>query len=86
MHDWERWLTDGNRTTNGAGLLLTLNHASESEVTRAMEVLRERGIEAVVSASEGDVAVRYADLVGQLKKQNDEKDGSRPREEVFRPC
>jgi hypothetical protein len=71
VRDWGRWLTDGNKKSNGAGLILTLNRASQTDVTKAKEILAENGIDAVVFAAEGDVATRYAELVHKLKKQND---------------
>ncbi|KAH8900039.1 hypothetical protein GQ53DRAFT_633848 [Thozetella sp. PMI_491] len=72
VKDWARWLTDGSQRSNGAGLVLTLNRGSPIEVTSAKEILQKHGIDAVVSTAEGDVAVRYADMVKLLKKQNDE--------------
>ena len=72
VRDWGRWLTDGNKKSNGAGLILTLNRASATNVATAKEILAASGIDAVVFAAEGDVATRYAELAHKLKKHSDE--------------
>ncbi|KAL1845134.1 hypothetical protein VTK73DRAFT_1057 [Phialemonium thermophilum] len=69
VRDWERWLTDGRRGSNGAGLVLTLHKASGEDVERASRALHAVGIDAVVqqSADHSDSATRYVELVRLLR-------------------
>ncbi|XXG99027.1 RNA methyltransferase tRNA(m5U54)methyltransferase [Hypoxylon texense] len=74
MADWARWLTGGEGTSNGAGLVLTLHRASGAEVESISSRLREAGIDAVVLPADGthDSAARYLDLAGLLARRKDE--------------
>ncbi|KAI1079475.1 hypothetical protein F5B20DRAFT_165962 [Whalleya microplaca] len=74
IHEWTRWLTDGQGHSNGASLVLTLHHATSSQVGYVSNKMREVGIDAVVlPAKDGrDITGRYLDLVGMLAYQKDE--------------
>lgn len=79
LHDWSRWLTNGQGRSNGAGLLLVLHRASTSEVGHVSSKLRELGIDATVrsltgagaaavggSSPDNDSTWSYLELVGRL--------------------
>lgn len=79
LHDWARWLTDGQGRSNGAGLLLVLHRASASEVGHVSSKVRELGIDATVTSSgmgevvggsspDSDSTWIYLELVGQLAR------------------
>jgi hypothetical protein len=70
IHEWERWLTDGNGNSNGAGLVLSLFEASKTEIDRAAETLASLGIAATVVASNPflDMPGRYVSLVELMYK------------------
>ncbi|KAK7956053.1 uncharacterized protein PG986_005275 [Apiospora aurea] len=86
LHDWARWLTDGQGRSNGAELLLVLHRASTSEVGHVSAKLRELGIDATVRSSSSGAGVgavggsspdsdstwRYLELVGQLSRRAQE--------------
>ncbi|KAI1410807.1 glycosyltransferase family 31 protein [Hypoxylon sp. FL1857] len=74
IHDWARWLTNGNGTSNGANLVLTLHRATSSEANHISSKLHEVGIDAVVHPADdtqGSTA-RYLDLVHLLNHRKDE--------------
>jgi hypothetical protein len=68
VHEWVRWLTDGNGNSNGAGLVLALFDTTQSEITRAEEKLASMGIASTVVASNAslDMPGRYVSLVDML--------------------
>ncbi|KAI1334805.1 hypothetical protein F5Y15DRAFT_264145 [Xylariaceae sp. FL0016] len=68
IHDWARWLTDGNGRSNGASLVLTLQRASSAEVGYIMSKIQEAGIEAIVLAADDkmDNTARYLDVIQRL--------------------
>ncbi|KAI1855863.1 hypothetical protein JX265_012126 [Neoarthrinium moseri] len=74
MHDWARWLTDGKGRSNGASLVLTLQQASNAELSYVSTELRQLGIDAVVlPASDNlDITARYAELLHMLSRRSDE--------------
>ncbi|KAK8080707.1 hypothetical protein PG997_008525 [Apiospora hydei] len=83
LHDWARWLTDGQGRSNGAELLLVLHRASTSEVGHVSAKLHELGIDATVRSSssaagvgavggsspDSDSTWSYLELVGQLSRR-----------------
>lgn len=68
VHEWARWLTDGNGNSNGAGLVLSLFEASQADINRAADKLSSLGISATVVASDPtlDMPGRYVSLVDLL--------------------
>lgn len=66
--DWTRWLTDGNGSSNGASLILTLRLGTEHEVRTIKKKLQDVGIDALVRADDAaDSPTRYFDLLEQLE-------------------
>ncbi|KAI9641162.1 hypothetical protein NHQ30_010592 [Ciborinia camelliae] len=65
IKEWVRWLTDGNGTSNGAGLVLQLHDTSDEQLASAQKLLTNVGIDATVMHSDPslDMAGRYVDLV-----------------------
>lgn len=74
LHDWARWLTGGEGRTNGASLIVTLHHTSDSEIGYISTKLMEFGINAIVLLANGntDVNGRYIELIHMLSHHNDE--------------
>lgn len=67
VEDWAQWLTDGNGTSNGAGLILTLYNATADELENADAKLKAFGIEATVMVQDAkQMADRYFNLVSIL--------------------
>jgi hypothetical protein len=68
ISEWVRWLTDGNGRSNGAGLVLSLFEASQSNIDDAAKKLTSLGISATVVASNPglDMPGRYVALVDLL--------------------
>jgi hypothetical protein len=68
MEEWKRWLTDGNKNSNGAGLVLALFNATEEEIEHARKQLHAEGIDATVVQSNSalDMPGRYVDLIEML--------------------
>ena len=73
IKDWERWLTDGKGSSNGASLVLTLHNSNKDEVAHISRALEVLGIDAVVrqSAADGDAASRYVELLHLLRSQKE---------------
>ncbi|QSZ31245.1 hypothetical protein DSL72_000808 [Monilinia vaccinii-corymbosi] len=65
VKEWVRWLTDGNGTSNGAGLVLQLHDTTDEQWAAARKLLTEVGIAATVMHSDPslDMPGRYVDLV-----------------------
>lgn len=65
IKEWVRWLTDGNGTSNGAGLVLQLHDTTDEQLASAQKLLTSVGIDATVIHSDPslDMAGRYVDLV-----------------------
>ncbi|KAF7906699.1 hypothetical protein EAF00_000978 [Botryotinia globosa] len=65
VKEWVRWLTDGNGTSNGAGLVLQLHDTTEEQLQAAQKLLTGVGIDATVIHSDPslDMPGRYVDLV-----------------------
>jgi hypothetical protein len=68
VREWQRWLTDGNGHSNGAGLILALFNATDGELESAYNQLAAAGINATVVPSDPklDMPGRYVDLVQML--------------------
>ncbi|KAK3390234.1 hypothetical protein B0H63DRAFT_519466 [Podospora didyma] len=67
MHDWARWLTNGKGKSNGAGLVVALQEATETEVATIAAALKKLGIDAtVVATPAGAKESPYAQVVTQL--------------------
>lgn len=68
MKEWSHWLTDGKGKSNGAGLVLLLIGASDSELEKAEKMLRSLGIDAKVSHIDEDMpmAERYLTIIPTL--------------------
>lgn len=68
--EWSYWLTDGNGNSNGGGLHLLLQDASEEDLKDVKSELEQLGIDACVERSDGklEMAVRYLSLVPTLYK------------------
>ncbi|KAG6139786.1 hypothetical protein E4U35_001579 [Claviceps purpurea] len=66
---WKRWLTDGNGASNGAGLVLMLDHASSEQLDAMDAMLHEAGIDAYVTSTSEPTskARRYYEMVRILK-------------------
>ncbi|RDA84121.1 hypothetical protein CP532_0098 [Ophiocordyceps camponoti-leonardi (nom. inval.)] len=65
--DWQYWLTNGHRSSNGAKLLLVLWKATDEELADARTTLTEAGINAEVDRSDNEhMPVRYIHLVPHL--------------------
>lgn len=65
VKEWVRWLTDGNGTSNGAGLVLQLHDTTNEQLAAAQKLLTGVGIDATVIHSDPslDMPGRYVDLV-----------------------
>lgn len=65
VKEWVRWLTDGNGTSNGAGLVLQLHDTTDDQLAAAQKLLTGVGIDATVIHSDPslDMPGRYVDLV-----------------------
>ncbi|KAJ0159203.1 hypothetical protein CTA2_10137 [Colletotrichum tanaceti] len=65
IEDWQRWLTNGRGSSNGATAIVTLHQASSREAWEIYEKLREAGIDATVIPLQKSVekASRYLDLM-----------------------
>lgn len=68
IQEWSRWLTDGKGRSNGAGLILSLFEATQSDIDRAESQLNSLGIAATVVSSnpQFDMPGRYVSLVDLL--------------------
>lgn len=68
VKEWVRWLTDGNGTSNGAGLVLQLHDTTEEQLIAAQKWLTGVGIAATVIHSDPslDMPGRYIDLIPNL--------------------
>ncbi|KAK0643245.1 hypothetical protein B0T16DRAFT_415564 [Cercophora newfieldiana] len=93
LSDWAAWLTDGRGSSNGAGLVLTLHGATESQVKTIRDELHHLGIDVTLTASaegETDAGGRYAQLVQQMMRQRhrepDRKWFALVDDDVFFPC
>ena len=73
IRDWQRWLTDGKGTSNGAQVLLALHDASKTEIDKITRILQSAGIDAAVTSSKPslDTASRYMDLLQSLMQNQD---------------
>ncbi|KAG6041371.1 hypothetical protein E4U41_004675 [Claviceps citrina] len=69
LRAWKRWLTDGNGSSNGAGLVLMLDNASPKQLDALDKMLQEAGIDAYVTstAEPTSKARRYYELVRVFK-------------------
>jgi len=66
--EWAHWLTDGRGKSNGAGLILRLVDASESELEDTRRTMMAKGIDVKVYPSDSSVhmAQRYLSLLPAL--------------------
>ncbi|KAG6006301.1 hypothetical protein E4U21_007183 [Claviceps maximensis] len=69
LRAWQRWLTDKDGSSNGAGMVLMLNSASSAQLDAVDTMLHEAGIEAYVTSTDEPTskARRYYELVRVLK-------------------
>ncbi|QPG94914.1 hypothetical protein C2857_007295 [Epichloe festucae Fl1] len=69
LRAWKRWLTNGNGSSNGAGLVLMLDNASSEQLDEIAEVLRDAGIDAHVKSTAKPTSKvrRYYDMIRVLK-------------------
>ncbi|KAM3086980.1 hypothetical protein ACMFMG_001090 [Clarireedia jacksonii] len=65
VKEWVRWLTNGNGSSNGAGLVLQLHETTDEQIHAAQKLLTSLGIAATVMHSDPslDMPGRYVDLV-----------------------
>jgi hypothetical protein len=65
VKEWVRWLTNGNGSSNGAGLVLQLHETTDQQIVAAQKLLTSLGIAATVMQSDPslDMPGRYVDLV-----------------------
>jgi hypothetical protein len=68
MEEWAHWLTDGKGKSNGAGLILRLIDATESEMDEAKHTMTAMGIDVQVFPSDSNIemAKRYLSLLPAL--------------------
>ncbi|KAH8681219.1 hypothetical protein BX600DRAFT_429179 [Xylariales sp. PMI_506] len=74
VRDWTRWLTDGQGSSNGASIILTLQGANDDEVSDVKKKLGALGIDADVVPVEDalDTTTRYIELMHVLQERNTE--------------
>lgn len=68
LKEWAHWLTDGREKSNGAGLILRLIDASESELEETRRMMTSLGMDVKVYPSDSSVhmAQRYLSLLPAL--------------------
>ncbi|PNY27864.1 Uncharacterized protein TCAP_02209 [Tolypocladium capitatum] len=66
---WQRWLTKGKKRSNGAGLVLMLDRATDEQQYKVDQMLRDAGIDAYITTTDEPLskAWRYYELVRILK-------------------
>ncbi|POR37997.1 Uncharacterized protein TPAR_01799, partial [Tolypocladium paradoxum] len=69
FRSWERWLTNGKGRSNGAGLVLMLDKATDGQLREVDRMLHDAGIDAYTTATAAptSMARRYYELVRTLK-------------------
>jgi hypothetical protein len=95
LRDWARWLTNGRERSNGAGLVVTLNGATDNEVKMVEEILLRQGIDAHVYSTKPPAGGKpdagggpYAMLMNQLLRARagsgtGEVDGRKPKKRDY---
>ncbi|OLN97302.1 hypothetical protein CCHL11_01092 [Colletotrichum chlorophyti] len=73
IKDWQRWLTNGRGSSNGASAVVTLHKASSQQTWEISEKLQKAGIDAIVIPQENDMDKfsRYMELVTILSDVNE---------------
>lgn len=75
LKEWAHWLTDGQGNSNGAGLILRLVDASDSQLADTQRILTQMGIDVKVSHSNSaiEMAQRYLSLLPALYNDDSRK-------------
>jgi hypothetical protein len=73
--EWSHWLTNGNRKSNGAGLILRLVDASNAELEATRQMMSEMGMDVKVFPADSkiEMAKRYLSLLPALYQESQHK-------------
>ncbi|KZL86205.1 hypothetical protein CI238_03685 [Colletotrichum incanum] len=73
IKDWQRWLTNGRGSSNGATIVVTLHQATSQEAWEVYEKMHEAGIDATVIPLDRnlDKTSRYMDMTTILLDVNE---------------